>query len=281
MKTATRRLALWRADLVDGVCAAPEECVDHLRDKASISVTLEHRERGLTATRLVFESTLQEDVEWQFTGLAWPLDLHPGVLVTVGWPAGRNEVIVRTAALDEPVNVDGINYFHEYDPKVVTREFEPGPSNRGRVLAAVRQKGRVFEDGSAVLAEAGLAAQTGLGRGAKAGFLLRNAVDQLIREGYLTRVEGSVESSGYPWYPAVAGQKPVDMLFYAPLVEPADPDDDEASERRDHLVNGFVRKLPRGAHASEKQVTLHEQVDGKPLEPGYTYVQKHHRGTSS
>jgi len=56
------------------------------------------------------------------------------------------------------------------------------------------------------------------------------------------------------------------MLFYAPLVEPADPDDDEASERRDHLVNGFVRKLPPGAHASEKQVTLHEQVDGKPLE---------------
>jgi hypothetical protein len=281
MKTATRRLALWRSDLMDGVCAVPEECVDFFRNSANISVVLDHRARGRTATRLVFESTLREDVEWQLTGLAWPLDLHPGVLVTVVWPVGRAEVLVRTTALDEPINVDGINYFHEYDPKVVTREFEPGPSNRGRVLAAVRKHGRVFEDGSAVLAEAGLAAQTGLGRGAKAAFLLRNAVDQLIREGYLTRVEGSVESSGYPWYPAMAGQKPVGMLFYAPLVEPADPDDDEASERRDHLVNGFVRKLPPGAHASEKQTSLHEQVDGKPLEPGYTYVKKHHRGTSS
>jgi hypothetical protein len=281
MRTASRRLALWRADLDGGVCAAPEECVPALRDKTDISVVLDHKVRGITATRQVFASTLQEDVEWQFTGLAWPLDLHPGVLVTVVWPVGANEVHVRTAALDEPINVDGINYFHEYDPKVVTREFVPGPSNRGRVLAAVRQKGRVYEDGSAVLAEAGLAAHTGLGRGAKAAFLLRNAVDQLIREGYLTRVEGSVESSGYPWYPAVAGQKPADLLFYAPLVEPADPDDDEASERRDHLVNGFLRKLPPGAHASEKQVTLREQVDGKPLEPGYTYVKKHHRGTSS
>ena len=281
MKTASRRFALWRADLAEGVCAAPEECVPALRDKSDISVILEHRVRGVTATRQLFPSALREDVEWQFTGLDWPLDLQLGALVTVTWQAGRDEVLVRSTALDEPINVDGVNYFHEYDPKVVTREFVPGPSNRGRVLAAVRKQGRVFEDGSAVLAEAGLAAQTGLGRGAKAEFLLRNAVDQLIREGYLTRVEGSVESSGYPWYPAVAGQKPAAMLFYAPLVEPADPDDDEASERRDHLVNGFVRKLPPGAHASEKQVTLREQVDGKPLEPGYTYVKKHHRGTSS
>jgi len=281
MKTASRRFALWRADLAEGVCAAPEECVPTLRDKSDISVILEHRVRGVTATRQLFPSALREDVEWQFAGLDWPLDLQPGALVTVTWQTGRDEVLVRSTALDEPINVDGVNYFHEYDPKVVTREFVPGPSNRGRVLAAVRKQGRVFEDGSAVLAEAGLAAQTGLGRGAKAEFLLRNAVDQLIREGYLTRVEGSVESSGYPWYPAVAGQKPAAMLFYAPLVEPADPDDDEASERRDHLVNGFVRKLPPGAHASEKQVTLREQVDGKPLEPGYTYVKKHHRGTSS
>jgi len=281
MKTASRRFALWRADLAEGVCAAPEECVPALCDKSDISVILEHRVRGVTATRQLFPSALREDVEWQFAGLDWPLDLQPGALVTVTWQTGRDEVLVRSTALDEPINVDGVNYFHEYDPKVVTREFVPGPSNRGRVLAAVRKQGRVFEDGSAVLAEAGLAAQTGLGRGAKAEFLLRNAVDQLIREGYLTRVEGSVESSGYPWYPAVAGQKPAAMLFYAPLVEPADPDDDEASERRDHLVNGFVRKLPPGAHASEKQVTLREQVDGKPLEPGYTYVKKHHRGTSS
>jgi hypothetical protein len=285
MAKVTRRLALWQADLDGGVCAAPEECVEALRDRDRIPFVLEHREHGRTGTRQVFETSLRQDVEWQFGDLVWPADLRPGALVTVSWQPGRDEVVARTDALDEPVRVDGITYFHEYDPRVVTREFEAGQSNRGRVLHAVRKLGRVFEDGSAVLAESGLAAHCGLGRGARGSFLLRNAVDQLIRQGYLTRVPGSADSAGYPSYPAVTGQRAADMLFYAPLVEPGsypgeddDPDGDgEDAERRDHWVNGFVRKLPVGAHPSERQVTLHEQVTETPLEPGYTFVKKHHR----
>jgi hypothetical protein len=270
----TRRLALWQADLEGAVCAAPEECVDALRDRDAIRVVLEHRERGVTPIRLTFDSTLQQDVEWQFTGIGWPAELNPGTLVTVTWRAAKDEISVRTSALDDPVRVDGVDFFHEYDPKVVTREFEAGSSNRGQVLYAVRRLGRVFDDGSAVLAESVAAARSGLGRGAKGKFLLRNAVDQLIREGYLTRVEGSLDASGYPSYPSVDGQKTAEMLFYAPLVEPV-PD---AADRSEHEVNAFVRKLPRGAQASEKQVILHEQeAPAEPLAPGYTYVKKHHR----
>ncbi len=287
MRTVTRRFALWRADIDGAVCAVPEECVETLRHEERVPLVLEHRERGGAPTTQVFETALRQDVEWQFSGIAWPPDLRPGVLVTVSWQPGRDEVVVRTAALDEPMRVDGVDFFHEYDPKVVTREFDPGTSNRGKVLHAVRRLGRIFSDGSAVLAEAGLAGHCGLGRGARGSFLLRNAVEQLIREGYLTRVEGSVDSTGYPSYPAVDGQKPAEMLFYAPLVEPApypgDPDDAEGSDRHDHWVNGFVRRLPPGAQASEKQLTLHEravddeQVPAGPLAPGYTFVKKHHR----
>ena len=94
----------------------------------------------------------------------------------------------------------------------------------------------------------------------------RNAVDQLIREGYLTRVTGSLDSTGYPTYPAVGGQKAADMLFYAPMVEPAPyPGEEEAGS--EYWVNGFVRKLPRGAQPSERQVALHEQVTETELEP--------------
>jgi hypothetical protein len=282
LKTATRRLALWRSDLDGAVCAAPEECVETLRHREAVTVVLDHRDHGVTPTRQVVETPLRQEVEWQFAGVEWPAELRPGVLVTVTWQAARDEVVVRTSALDEPLRVDGVDYFHEYDPKVVTREFDPGPSNRGQVLRAVRRMGRVFDDGSAVLAEAGLAAHCGLGRGAKGSFLLRNAVDQLIREGYLTRVLGSVDSTGYPSYPAAAGQKEAAMLFYAPLVEPAPcPSDEPGAE---HQVNGFVRKLPRGAQASERQVSLHEraveeeEIDASPLAPGYTFVKKHHRG---
>ena len=290
MRTASRRFALWRADLEDGVCAAPEECVEALRDREAVTVVLEHRERGTTAVRHSFATTLRQDVEWQFAGVAWPWDLRPGVLVTVVWHAARDEVVVRTVALDEPLRVDGVDYFHEYDPKVVTREFDPGESNRGQVLNAVRRLGRVFDDGSAVLPEAGLAAHCGLGRGARGQFLLKNAVDQLIREGFLTRVVGSVDAAGYPSYPPAGGQKSADMLFYAPLVEPApDPDDPDAEgaaagERRDHWVSGFVRRLPPGAQASDKQLSAHEraveaeQIAAGTLAPGYTFVRKHHRG---
>ncbi len=288
MTKVTRRFALWQADLDGGVCAVPEECVETLRDRESIALVLEHREHGITPTRQVFETTLSQDVEWQFGDIGWPADLRPGALVTVSWQAAKDEVVVRTTALEEPLRVDGVDYFHEYDPRVVTREFGANKSNRGQVLHAVRRLGRVFSDGSAVLAESGLAAQCGLGRGARGSFLLRNAVEQLIREGYLTRVPGSVDAAGYPCYPAVEGQKSAEMLFYAPLVEPApypgDPDADaEGADRRDHWVNGFVRRLPPGAQPSEKQLTLHEraveseQVDAGPLAPGYTFVKKHHR----
>lgn len=284
MARATRRLALWQADLDGGVCAAPEECVPVLRDRESVTVVLEHRDHGRAPVRSEFASVLREDVEWRFEGITWPADLRAGALVIVTWVSARDQVTIRSIPLDEPVRIDGAGYFHEYDPRVVTREFDPGTSNRGKVLLAVRKQGRIFDDGSAVLPEDGLGARCGLGRGAKSAFLLRNALDQLIREGYLTRVEGSVDSHGYPSYPAVAAQKPADMLFYAPMIEPAvhpedeDPDDPEGAARREHWVNGFVRRLPPGAHPSEKQVSLHEQVNENPLEPGYTFVKKHHRG---
>jgi hypothetical protein len=286
MRKATRRSALWQADLDGGVCAAPEECVEALQDRQRITLVLDHRQHGVTATRQVFDSVLRQDGEWQFGAITWPSDLRPGVLVLVTWQAAKDDVVVRTVALDEPMRIDGVDYFHDYDPRVVTRECGPGTSNRGKVLHAVRRHGHVFEDGSAVLAESALAGHCGLGRGARGTFLLRNAVDQLIREGYLTRVPGSLDPAGYPSYPAVDGRKPADLLFYAPLVEPAPypgEDDAEGADRREHWVNGFVRKLPPGAQPSERQVSLHEQavetdeVPASPLAPGYTFVKKHHR----
>jgi hypothetical protein len=70
------------------------------------------------------------------------------------------------------------------------------------------------------------------------------------------------------------------MLFYAPMIEEArDPDDPDGPDDEGHWVKPFVRKLPPGAQPSDRQVALHEQVTEEPLEPGYTFVKKHHRGT--
>ncbi|GGM40573.1 hypothetical protein ACFFX1_17930 [Dactylosporangium sucinum] len=287
MRAATRRFALRQSDLDDATCLVPEGVAAVLRDRPAITIALDHRVHGVTPTHLEYPVTLrQDDEEWWFDGVAWPDDLRPGVLVTVAWRPARDEVVVRTAVLDEPMRIDGVAYYHDYDPEVVTRECRPGPSNRGQVLAAVRRLGRVYEDGTALFPEADLVRRSGLGRGKRGTFLLRNAVDQLIREGFVTRVTGSLDASGRPSYPAVDGEEPVEMLFYAPLVEPAPLPDEEgehgSSDRREHWVSGFVRKLPPGSQPSPRQRSLHQQaVDSEllsePLAPGYTFVKKHHR----
>ena len=286
MRTVTRRFALRPADLSGSACPVPAECAAALAARDAVAVTVEHRPGGGALERETFRATPRtgegEDEGWWLDGVQWPADVRPGVLAAVTWRAGRDEFVVRTAVLDEPMRIDGVDYFHEYDPVAVTREYRPPKSNRGGVLGAVRRLGRVFEDGSAVFPEADLAARAGLGRGTKGAFLLRNAVDQLIREGFVTRVPGSVDAAGRPSYPAVEGEAPADMLFYAPLLEPVPPPDDGA-ERRDHWVHGFVRKLPPGAQPSPQQLRLHqqavdnEQIPDGPLAPGYTFVKKHHR----
>ncbi|WP_250008708.1 hypothetical protein [Actinoplanes sp. M2I2] len=269
MKTVSRRLALWRADLEAGVCAVPEEAAASAPESGRVVAVLDNRQ--------TFECELRQDVEWQLTGLTWPAGFRPGVLVTVTWHPARNDFVIRPEPLDEPMSVDGVDYFYAYDPKVVTRDHRPEESNRAKVLHTVRKLGRVFDDGSAVLSEELLAKRSGLGRGAKAAFLLRNAVDQLIREGYLTRVTGSVDSAGHPSYPAADGETLTDMVFYAPMVEPIPYE----SHRGEHWVSGFIRKLPRGAQPSEKQLALYQEaVENEgigPLAPGYTFVKKHHR----
>jgi hypothetical protein len=269
MKTVSRRLALWRADLEAGVCAVPEDAVAALSDDGKVIVVLDNRR--------TFECELRQDVEWQLTGLTWPAGFQPGVLVTVTWHPTRGDFVIRPEPLDEPLRVDGVDYFHAYDPKVVTRDYEPDKSNRAKVLHTVRKLGRVFDDGSAVLSEELLSKRSGLGRGAKAAFLLRNAVDQLIREGFLTRVTGSADAAGHPSYPPADGEAPTEMVFYAPMVEPIPVE----SHRGEHWVSGFIRKLPRGSQPSDKQMALYREAVEKegigPLAPGYTFVKKHHR----
>jgi hypothetical protein len=290
VEAASGRFAVRRADLDDGVCPAPPEYIAAVGRVRRVTVVLEHRIHGVAPAAEAFSAAIRDDGEgWRWHGIVWPPDVRPGALVSVAWAGGPEEVVLRTAPLAEPVRIDGVAYFHEYDPAVVTHEVEPGTSNRGKVLHTVRRLGRVFEDGSAVFAEADLAARSGLGRGTRGAFLLRNAVEQLIREGYVTRVAGSRNGDGHPSYPPVAAEEPADMLFYAPLIEPTTVPEEEAAEgadgaaRRDHWVHGFVRRLPPGAQPSPRQVSLHqravdnEQIDDSPLAPGYTFVKKHHR----
>ena len=63
MKKVARRFALWRADLEGEVCAVPEECVETLRERAPITLVLEHHEFGVTPLTRTFETALRETAE--------------------------------------------------------------------------------------------------------------------------------------------------------------------------------------------------------------------------
>lgn len=283
----TRRLALRRADLDGGVCPVPEECVEALQHRDTVPLVLDHRLRGITAERLAFHSALRQDVEWQFGGIEWPADLRPGVLLTVAYRPAKDEVVVRTVPLVEPMRVDGVDYFHEYDPMVVTREHTPGNANWSKVLSTVRRLGRVFDDGSAVFPEADLLKRSRLGRGDRAAFLLRNAVEQLLREGYVTRVVGSVDATGHPSYPGVDGEEPAEMLLYAPLVEPAPTPTTPSTARAPTAASTGSTASCANCHPapSPRSVSCHctsrssnRRSSTTPSSPpGYTFVKKHHR----
>ncbi|WP_433220313.1 hypothetical protein ACQP00_17625 [Dactylosporangium sp. CS-047395] len=275
MKTL-RRHALRRGDLDAGTVPVPEEC------DGAATVVLEHKLHGVTPGRYTFDAELDGDT----VNVAWPEDVQVGVLVAISWQPARRQIVLRTKPLDEPLRVDGVAYFHAYDPLTVTHEFRPASSNRGKVLDAVRRHGRAFPDGSTVFPEADLVKRAGLGKGTRGTFLLRNAIDQLIREGYVTRVDGSLDAGGQPTFPPAPGAEVLPMLFYAPLIDPAtrpDVEEHDPSNRHEHWVTGFTRKLQPGTRPSPRALALHRQaidngqLPDEPLPDGYTFVKKHHR----
>lgn len=113
------------------------------------------------------------------------------------------------------------------------------------------------------------------------------AVAGLIQDRRITRVRGGLDSEGLPSCPARTGQTPVDLLRYAPRVVPvglaADQRKAKPAPRHDHWVDGFVRRLPAGAHASAESIEAHReavraaQIVDRALPDGFTYVQRHHR----
>ncbi|NES16158.1 MULTISPECIES: hypothetical protein [Micromonospora] len=230
-------------------------------------------------------------------GVVWPPGLLPGTLVTFGWRPGGDAILARTELLPRPERVDELTYRHRYDIRVVVRETAPGAeqearvpdlSDTGWVMRTLRKLGHLSPDGSAILAEKALVRncrelglpQSRVGR-------IHPAVEDLIRDRRIGRLRGSLDRNGLPSYPPRAGESRVDLLRYVPRVVSIAPHPDHRQEprppRRDHWVDGFVRRLPAGAHASAEQIEAHREairaaeVVDQPLRDGFTYVRRHRR----
>ncbi|GGM65937.1 hypothetical protein GCM10007977_079420 [Dactylosporangium sucinum] len=303
----TRRLA-WRITvrrlhLAGGWCPLPEPPPVGLHDGRRLQLRLDHHTPDDPMARPAQNVTLRRrGGEWELADITWPSDVHPGTLVAFGWQIDGFVVTGRTFPLDRPERVDEVEFRHRYDVRVVTREHAPGAdqdrevpelSVHSWVLRTLRRLGHLAVDGSATLAEAALVRDcVELGMPNRFVDQTSSAVADLVRTGRVHRVVGSVDADGRPWHPARPGHVCTELLMYMPShytpdVSPArDATSFGGGPRRDHVVAGFIRRLPPGAQASVEQLDRHRdavrafEVVDRELPEGFTYVRRHRRGHS-
>ncbi len=287
-------LALGRAQIIGGWCPLPGPLNGMPAAGGRIALTVDHAGSERVESEVLIR---QVGPRWELHGVVWPTALLPGTEMTLEWGSADGALTARTHLLHKPQRVDGDTYRHRYDLQVVVRENAPGSestskvpdlSDSGWVLRTLRKLGHLSPDGSAVLAEDALVRNcVELGLPPDRSERIRRAVHDLIRDRRITRVPGSLDHDGMPSYPPRRGQEPVDLLRYRPTVTSVTPEHDHRTSdrrsRRDHWVDGFVRRLPAGARASADMIQAHRDavraaaIVDRPLPDGFTYVRRHRR----
>jgi hypothetical protein len=197
--TVTLRLAHTLA----GVSALPDRVVEELEAAdlvgAKLRLVLAHDGYDLDpheATQAV--EVTRVGPRARLTGIGWPLEFFPGIVLTFIWQRGAVVLWARSSLLEAPITIDGVEYEHRYDPAVLTRDTAPGCARRGeqtrgpltlrdRVLRAVRCAGHLDANGVAVLRRDLLADLVyGRAAGAAGAAALEPVVDALLADAVLT-----------------------------------------------------------------------------------------------
>lgn len=243
----------------------------------------------------------------RLSGVAWPLEFFAGIVLTFTWQRGAFALRAASTLADAPVVIDGVQYDHRYDPKILTRDSAPGSSRsrgtsmpltlRARVLRAVRTVGRLDADGVAALPEPRLAdvvfaPRTGPGGAA----VLRPVVRAMVADGTLSREDADVIGTAFRW-PATDGGAVISVLVWRPRPVPGIPRSQDVAiegtaERHststsggpmtEYLVTDFLRLLPGNRRASEEMRAEYRALMARfgrvaELPDGYTLVRAHTR----
>ncbi|GAA1018944.1 hypothetical protein Aple_025220 [Acrocarpospora pleiomorpha] len=217
--------------------------------------------------------------ELRLTGICWPLEYFPGILLTFWWPRGAPTLNGTSTRLDVPRLVNGELLSHRYDPAIVTRDRAPsGAGLKERILRAVRHTGLVRPDGTALLPERALA-PTVLEPSETDHALLAPALESLIAEGELSRANAGLTSDGQLVFPVGAEPSKIGVLLWRPAISTP------TVRLGTYDVQSFLRRLPAGTQASEaKQAEYRELSErfgvGSELPPGFTLVSAHTRGVA-
>ena len=298
--TVTLRLA----HTLTGVAALPDRVAEELETAglvgAKLRLQLTHdgydldphdANQAVTVTRVGSRARL--------TGVEWPLEFFPGIVLTFTWQRGAVVLRARSTLLEAPVTIDSTEYEHRYDPAVLTRDTAPGCARRGggdhgpltlrqRVLRAVRRAGHLDPDGVAVLRR-DLLADLVYGRdaGAAGAAALDPVIDTMLADGTLTAAQASVRANGFEWPAAGPGERVAVLVWQPrPVVGQhrarARTQPDLSRYVREYSVAPFLRRLPQGAQASLEKHAEYKRMLARygragDLPPGYTLVDGHTR----
>ncbi|RKF28636.1 hypothetical protein [Micromonospora globbae] len=292
------RGALRQVHLTNGWTELPDGLKATVEDRQRLRLVVDHPRRGSSPVQTESEVLLRRTGRrWELHGVSWPRGMLPGTLVTYRWRPSERRIRASTELLPQPERIDELTYRHRYDIRVVTRENAPGVkpgvqdhdlSDSAWVMRTLRILGHLSADGSAILAEEALVRNClELGMPQKRVPRIHPAVERLVKEQRIGRISGSLDGSGQPSYPPRRGETRVRLLRYAPRLERIAPPPPRHAQSqctgREHVVNGFVRRLPAGRQASDEQKELHQeairakQVVNRPLPDGHTFVRSHRR----
>ncbi|AXI81605.1 hypothetical protein C7M71_023020 [Peterkaempfera bronchialis] len=241
------------------------------------------------------------DETGRLTGVGWPHDFFPGLMLELRWLSGGTVIHVATARLDEPVQVGDRVIGHCFDPSVLTREDAPGSDRHGDtaaglgprklVMRTVRRCGLLTLDGHALLDRSGLPRAVYGRRPVRSqAAALESAVVELLAERLLEPAFGSRDAWGQPHFPARSGETTIPLIGYRParqrVIRPwGGTGLDDGRLRGVQFVPGHLRRLLPGCSPSEVQRAAFREhcrrlgkADGWELPDGYTFVTDYTRG---
>lgn len=240
------------------------------------------------------------DFGW-LTGVDWPHDFFPGLMLELRWPRGGVMIQVATTRLNEPMTVGDRVIGHCFDPRVLTREDAPGSDRHGDtsaglgprqlVMRTVRRCGLLTLDGHALLDRSFLPwAVYGRRPSRSQAAVLGSAVAELLAERLLEPALGSRDVWGRPQFPVRGGEPTIPLIGYRPprgrAIRPwGGTESGGGAMSVVQFVPGHLRRLLAGYSPSDVQRAAFREhcrrlgkADGWELPDGYTFVTEHTRG---
>ncbi|MFJ9707321.1 hypothetical protein [Streptomyces sp. NPDC101234] len=305
-KETVWRVPLRLAHLIDGWFPLPPYMGEELRQSCGACLTvrleLDHAGVALDEKEAVQDVTVETgDDSNRLTGITWPRDFFPGLMLELRQPRGSAVIRLTTTSLKEPVQVGDRETGHYYDPRVLTREDVPGSDRHGDsavglgprqlVMRTVRRCGLLTLDGHALMDRAVLPSAAYGRRPARSqAAALEAAVAELLAEQLLAPALGSRDVWGQPHFPPRDGQQTIPLIGYRPIrprvIHPWGGGDTAGEGLHSvQFVPGHLRRLRPGCSPSEVQRTAFREhcrrlgkADGWELPYGYTFVTEHTRG---